>query len=620
MRLNDPRFIGFNGKPITGRVPPRLIVMNHVTPSSKQEAEIAHHYKLFCDIKHVSIAPFITASRKLSDGSLVRFDSLQGIDTAYAHLVPPNDATGKYALRPAFWYNPPQFSATGKQNIGTWTNMPFGGSAAPKRKENAWPTKTPFWMMEPHPGNRTWRDARKSSKTKGLVLSWWSPSPDRYGVGYARKAGTFGPQPEVDYNVLYLNGHIIASMDAPILGACLYEDGDQIKVAVATVSMVNEFTYGSGTYAYTIARYGSGGDSSGQNLTPLGTYDYMKDGQCNVGIYHAVLPDKALKYVFDFDLLTFDMIKFMQFGENYGFNDVNGAFWYWGSSSIPFFSLCHGIHFNNAGNEGVFPIYGYMYGASGSKQVCGYKINPQTGAITLIPYSDNFVAGKSGADMYADDAASFGADYVVGAYGPPHAWDYALTGPDTEQLVYVHLRYAENSTTQNAYFKHSLYGILRVIPRAGEGQPAGTDGYYGQWRMIGDLRAGVMFWEGWINASWAPVPSPWRVWHGFVKNTLIESGSASQEAVPLPGWEPSWVGHYGFGYEGWDTSFDGRMTVGRFNARTRLFVDGVDKTALLDPLDVANARYPVLCGPSLWRDGGHLNPKDLLKYVSGDAP
>lgn len=77
-RLNDPSFIGFDGEPVTGRVPPRLFVYGEMSP--KQRGMVAHVYKLFCDAKRVNVGGFLVQNRRLDDGTRVKMMALQGQD------------------------------------------------------------------------------------------------------------------------------------------------------------------------------------------------------------------------------------------------------------------------------------------------------------------------------------------------------------------------------------------------------------------------------------------------------------------------------------------------------------------------------------------------------------
>lgn len=78
--LRNPVWIGFNGEPITGRMPTRLRVYGQ--PLSKaQMGEVAHAYGLFCTANNLALGQYQSRERKLSDGTRVRMVSINGVDT-----------------------------------------------------------------------------------------------------------------------------------------------------------------------------------------------------------------------------------------------------------------------------------------------------------------------------------------------------------------------------------------------------------------------------------------------------------------------------------------------------------------------------------------------------------
>lgn len=69
--LVAPSWIGFDGQPITGVIPPRLRLMSGVmTPTLA--SEVAHRYKVFHLNKQASLAEFFVSDDVLPDGSRVR--------------------------------------------------------------------------------------------------------------------------------------------------------------------------------------------------------------------------------------------------------------------------------------------------------------------------------------------------------------------------------------------------------------------------------------------------------------------------------------------------------------------------------------------------------------------
>jgi hypothetical protein len=81
MSLVNQNWIGLNGEPVTGRIPPRLLVMNGVQPNPQQMGMIAHHYKLLTYMMKVSVIPFLIQERTLTDGTRIRMVSSYGTDT-----------------------------------------------------------------------------------------------------------------------------------------------------------------------------------------------------------------------------------------------------------------------------------------------------------------------------------------------------------------------------------------------------------------------------------------------------------------------------------------------------------------------------------------------------------
>lgn len=73
------RWIGFDGKPLTGVAPAQLISVNGRPISPAQFSEVAHHFKLFLDAVNVSPFPdgYHVQNRVLPDGTKVRMESMQ---------------------------------------------------------------------------------------------------------------------------------------------------------------------------------------------------------------------------------------------------------------------------------------------------------------------------------------------------------------------------------------------------------------------------------------------------------------------------------------------------------------------------------------------------------------
>lgn len=83
MKLSDPSFINFDGSPVTGRVPPQLLIDGGKQLTAAQFGTVTHAYKLFRDALRVSVTPFLVQNRTLADGSRVRMESMQDRDLVY---------------------------------------------------------------------------------------------------------------------------------------------------------------------------------------------------------------------------------------------------------------------------------------------------------------------------------------------------------------------------------------------------------------------------------------------------------------------------------------------------------------------------------------------------------
>lgn len=98
-RVNNPNFIGFDGEPVTGRIPPQVTVYGELT--KQQAAELAHMYKLFCDTNLTMVGSFSVRNRVMQDGTRVRMESIQGRDQVYVWPVggdEPNELPHGFAV------------------------------------------------------------------------------------------------------------------------------------------------------------------------------------------------------------------------------------------------------------------------------------------------------------------------------------------------------------------------------------------------------------------------------------------------------------------------------------------------------------------------------------------
>lgn len=187
MSLFNAGWIGFDGEPITGRVPAQVRVMNNAIVTPVQYAQLAHAYKLFTDAKRVSVCDFFVQNRILEDGSRVRMESMLGQDIV---MIWPAGAGGD--VLPGGFYAVPT-NASCRFGLPSW-DPKFSGLWADYQRDEVPPKKLRRSRVLPttgvgvqHPGNVTWSSPQVSKNGKPVVLSWVG-SPTRYGrqAYYAR--------------------------------------------------------------------------------------------------------------------------------------------------------------------------------------------------------------------------------------------------------------------------------------------------------------------------------------------------------------------------------------------------------------------------------------------------
>lgn len=101
--LINQNWIGFDGKPVTGRVPPNIRLMaGQMTPTVM--AEVAHRYQLFCMGKQTAVGNYFVSDKTLPGGGRVRIVSVQGVDTVFVWAPSSEDldlmVAGGFACRP----------------------------------------------------------------------------------------------------------------------------------------------------------------------------------------------------------------------------------------------------------------------------------------------------------------------------------------------------------------------------------------------------------------------------------------------------------------------------------------------------------------------------------------
>ena len=191
--LINQQWIGHDGEPITGRMPPRIRVLaGRITP--KLMGEIAHRYHIFCMNKEASKAAYFVSDKDLPDGSRVRMISNSGLDEVivWAKDVGGEDIKEDPGELGGFIFRPQNDVDTDGTDLTFWgkpftpANMPLGTPGGTK----------PFALLSPKVSKDTVTGAYKARDTykfhRGI-----SPV-DKLGRDVYGQIDWQGPDPETD--------------------------------------------------------------------------------------------------------------------------------------------------------------------------------------------------------------------------------------------------------------------------------------------------------------------------------------------------------------------------------------------------------------------------------------
>ncbi len=578
MRLHDSSFLSFNGEPITGRIPPRVLVAGSQALTAQQQAGVAHAYKLFCDAKRIAPTGYLTQHRTLVDGTFITMTSIQDVDAV--RVVPPIARLQLgYELLPAFWMDAP---ADGDPlpdpiNSATWTHMPYLSTHLPTLRED---------FRVKHPGNQNWYDSREDSPVKGLVLSWWGLAKDRYGAHATYPLTMVGPSSDGTYTDLFCNGVVIGQFSEAIYGACITDiDG------VQTVCVVTCGTHSFATTGGQQTRYGTSVSSYDPSNT-ISVHDATH--RVSFTLRRAALPSRARKE-FAFSLLTFTSAGSFTAGTFGTAFDVGGtAYWFTNPARL---KATDSIRFNASGTQGVLPASGFVdtFGNAGTADSIAYLLlDPRDGTLSsVLNQPGSFVDSTlipAGMQAYFDGLAS-APPATVAMRG---AWfDYV-----EDTLVYAAFGNAFDGATLDTIYLYLSDGAITYSYTGGALTTAATSDWT---RITGDMR------RRFVNA--------WNL-EATTRVQYLDGTKLVDTTAALPGGYTK-ENAMSFGWEGCATSFDGRLIIDRNNDAVQGWVDGVEVTADLDAvtdLNFQDIQYPVLCGPLL-RNRGAAKPQ--LEYVKG---
>jgi hypothetical protein len=587
MNVSDAGYLTLEGEAITGRMPAQVLLLEGEFTPPVQSA-VAHAYRRFCLEAKVSVMEYFNVSRRLADGTLVRFERNGPQDRIFVKAAAVEQ--GLYELLPAFWLDAPALGSANPSplNSSTWKELPYDAAALPQVVQN-------FWLM--HPGNHTWFDARPDSAHRDLVLSWWGLSKDRYGMSwaYATTAAELSPEATADrYKTLYCNGIKVGSLPAAIYGVCICEVAGVKNIAVVTAPKFKASeNWAGGTPNVTHYRYAT----SWASLEDF--YGAAKpNSELTLTLYHAPLPDAFVSTkvmgLLDFTAIaTFTIDSFTPTAF-----DVDGTprkFFHSSPGSGCFTAATHPLHFNSSGTQGFLPFAGTasLNDTDASPvTVHGLFMDPRTGAVTTTAGTLTPIDAAIGVALGTATSASAHMPLNLTSGARCLAVDYR--GDD---LVYAWV----DGGGLGTYGATNLDGVL--FNEAGS--------YSEYWYVTGDLRSKCVNFVNRTAGGATDYLRTIRLLNGATITDSIDSAPlAGLNNITLTSW----------GYEGCDTSFDLRLIVDRAAVFTRVYVDEGDVTATLqalDGFDVQAIQLPVLCGPLQRLDG---TPAPATKYVTGDPP
>lgn len=185
--LVNQHWIGFDGEPVTGRVPPSIRMMAGVmTPEIM--AEVAHRYHIFSLNKQTSVARYFVTNKKLPDGSRIRIVSNNGNDVV---MVWSSVASGGSYAKGGFICRPTN-SVNTVYEIGQYRY--WGKPYTEENKPLGTPMGTkPFLVIQPKKGqNGTLLDEYKVTKgldgTKYGQIDWQGEDVENDVVSWSARS------------------------------------------------------------------------------------------------------------------------------------------------------------------------------------------------------------------------------------------------------------------------------------------------------------------------------------------------------------------------------------------------------------------------------------------------
>lgn len=186
MNLLNGNFTTFDGEPVIGRMPARLVVTGGVALTSEQKGGVAHAYKLFCDAVRVSTVGYHVQHRILADGTKVRMVANRGLSDSGASTdqvfaePPPAPTTGKVGALEDILIGVMPDVFTGYSSTAKFSCTARAGNVAPTSLRTARLLEDGPAMRQ-HPGSMDWFNPDLKAYRKPILVSWYGPLA-RYGT------------------------------------------------------------------------------------------------------------------------------------------------------------------------------------------------------------------------------------------------------------------------------------------------------------------------------------------------------------------------------------------------------------------------------------------------------
>lgn len=219
-QFHNPHFTTFEGEPITGRTPPKVVVFGEPL-NKRQHGETAHAYKLFNDYRMTMLGDFHSKEHILTDASRVRITSANGLDLIQVWT----SGGGKPPLDPSGYLTTPIETKYDGKTRG-WNTSASGAAISAEAhfsiKDKAVPVVPPLITLHSfyQAGAVSWKTPT------GFVLSYDHEGTNRYSTNLWDTAmGAFPNLTNIEGKPnVYYRGTTIYTDNVGVVAAGVFEE------------------------------------------------------------------------------------------------------------------------------------------------------------------------------------------------------------------------------------------------------------------------------------------------------------------------------------------------------------------------------------------------------------